>query len=770
MSKNGGAEVLIDRMADMPCAQCGTRLDISALEPFSSVECPSCGNQDTVPARFGQFLLLNLINTGGMGGVYRARDESLGRLVAIKVMLQKLGENLEFVETFKREAQAAAKLNHPNVAQIYSYGQVQGQPFIVMELVSGHRFDRLIENSPGGLDPAMVLRIAIDIAEGLQAADEIGLVHGDIKPENILLDEKRKAKLVDFGIASFQDQAAAEGIWGTPYYIAPEKARGRKSDARADIYSLGATLFHALTGQPPFEGETPIDVVKARLTQDPPALEDLRSSLPKSLGETIKRMLQREPVQRHPTYASLLGDLRRCLQEVGASASPGARTVATGKRVVIKKRESIVMNRAGQSDKIPSPARGYIPRVEEQRAILRARQHKQTRIALGIVGSLVLIVAGSIWMMSRNAKKKEQAETAQRKFELTQAVQQATTLCAAIQVAATNTLKRLAEFDPVIATAQAVRERVTALTGGGAADTNAAAPMAGGAAAGSPAEQAQALVAKILDAAGGARTAAERVPEILVATEALRAGLTNATTKAEAAEQEPKLQEQKTQLDDVDRAITVKLGEARALAGRLDPLERDIKKLLALRHQEEERQRTEQERLDKIAAEKSLVADAASGCNPLLQRLAYKEAIKNVKAAGRTLKTDEGKGALAVWVDRYQRQSDLKDFLIEQFNKAPFTWGWAKSEDVLGADDRGVKLRGRQVAWASVSTAQFFTFVEHYVANPQVRRSVQGGHYLAAALYGVDHDNLDAAGKYRDKALEAAPALRGDVERLMPQE
>lgn len=320
------------------CAECGETITVSGMPSFSEVACPKCGTRASVPARLSNFLLLKLMGTGGMGGVYYARDEELGRFVAIKVMLESLGSDPAFIETFRREAQAVAKLNHPNIAQIYSYGQEKGQPYIVMELVSGERVDAMME-AGGGLKPALAMRIGLEIAQGLSAADEAGLVHGDIKPENILLDQKGRAKLVDFGLATVAHQAAGEGIWGTPYYIAPEKIRRQKVDARSDIYSLGATLFHMLTGKPPFEGETPVEVVKARLEQPPPDPRKHLPDLPEIVSTTIMRMLAVERTERYPNYLSLISDLRKSVETLGGAPAGGTGRFASGKQIRFKNRK-----------------------------------------------------------------------------------------------------------------------------------------------------------------------------------------------------------------------------------------------------------------------------------------------------------------------------------------------------------------------------------------------------------------------------------------------
>ncbi len=310
------------------CVKCKQPLDVSGQPFFAPIECPHCHTHQFVPARIGHFLLLELLGKGGMAGVYRAVDETLGRQVAIKVMRRELGEDPKFIETFLREARAAAQLNHRNIVSIYSFGEQKGQPYIVMELLDGGRFDQLIAKQKV-VDEVRALEIALDVAEGLKAAGDIGLIHGDIKPANILFDRNGTAKVADFGLARFQKTKTRQGeIWGTPYYIAPEKVRQQKEDIRSDIYSLGATLYHALGGKPPFEGETATDVVLARLNEPPKQLSDIRPGIHPRTVEVIGRMLENDPFRRYPNYASLISDLRSTLREVRGGASKDAKAAA----------------------------------------------------------------------------------------------------------------------------------------------------------------------------------------------------------------------------------------------------------------------------------------------------------------------------------------------------------------------------------------------------------------------------------------------------------
>jgi len=308
-------DILAERVKRLACAKCGHHIDLSDVEPFDEVTCPECGTKQVAPMRLGSFLLLAEMGRGGMGSVFRAYDQTLSRYVAIKVMQKHLAADKKFADNFLREARAAAALNHSNVVQIYSCGQEEGQLYIVMELVNGGRLDQMMEDGKA-LDEVFTLEVGVQVAKGLQAANEIGLVHGDIKPANILFDKQQQAKVVDFGLARFAAQQHLQPgeIWGTPYYIAPEKVRSQQEDQRADIYSLGATLFHALAGQPPFEGETAKEVVVARLKAPAPSLRTVRPTLQPETADVIARTLEADPARRYPTYQSLLADLEEALK------------------------------------------------------------------------------------------------------------------------------------------------------------------------------------------------------------------------------------------------------------------------------------------------------------------------------------------------------------------------------------------------------------------------------------------------------------------------
>ena len=364
------------------------------------------------PADFGHFVLEKELGHGGMGGVYLARDKMLDRRVGIKVMLKSLGADPKFVERFQREAQAAARLNHPNIAQIYSFGQEQGMPYIAMELVPGGSLDKEMESNPGTLDVVYVMRVGQQVADALALAAESGLVHGDVKPENVLFDSDGNAKLVDFGLAAMQGDS--DEIWGTPYYISPEKVRRQKIDYRADIYSLGGTLYHVLTGVPPFDGPDPTAVVKARFEGPPKKPSELRPDIPPEVDAIIMRMLELEPSMRYPTYQSLLGDFKRYL----AKAGPVKTTRTSAPKLKFK----------GMKPKMSLSATGpgnmatLVGEVADLQPIgdLDGEEEEKKSMSVGAMVGLVaggvllliLLVAGGLWwyMSSAAAEKEERNE------------------------------------------------------------------------------------------------------------------------------------------------------------------------------------------------------------------------------------------------------------------------------------------------------------------------------------------------------------------------
>jgi len=318
----------------------------------------------------GNFLLERELGSGGMGGVYMGRDKMLDRPVAVKVMLREYGSDPEFVEKFKREAQAAARLIHPNIAQIYSYGIADGMPYIAMELVAGGSLDQLMRNFGDKIDVPRVMKICEQVAQALRCAADQGLVHGDVKPENVLLDANGNAKLVDFGLAAMQKDT--NEIWGTPYYIAPEKVKKELVDYRADMYSLGGTIYHALTGTAPFEGDDASAVVRKRFDGPPRKPSEVRAGLSPQIDFLVMKMLALSPADRYPSFEALLEDFKKVMTtglasssqtltpaqaaSAGAAAGGGTGRTATtvgGKKLMIKPRRKFKASRAAEPEDAP---------------------------------------------------------------------------------------------------------------------------------------------------------------------------------------------------------------------------------------------------------------------------------------------------------------------------------------------------------------------------------------------------------------------------------
>jgi serine/threonine protein kinase len=262
-----------------------------------------------LPLPIRQYELKEIVASGGMGTVYRAIDHNLQRQVAIKLLKAEVAEDKQVVESFYREAHAMAALNHTNIIHVYAFEEYEGLPYIVMELADHGSLDGRIEHE-GPLPEEDVLKVGIRVASALDTALKHDLLHRDIKPGNILFNAEGEPKLVDFGLARKADDEEYEAaIWGTPYYVAPEKINREGEDFLSDMYSLGGTLYHALTGHVPFEAETIEGVVLAHVhtpltppNQANPAISQLTS-------DAIARMLAKHPSQRFQSYDELTMEL-----------------------------------------------------------------------------------------------------------------------------------------------------------------------------------------------------------------------------------------------------------------------------------------------------------------------------------------------------------------------------------------------------------------------------------------------------------------------------
>ena len=310
MTETGLPDIQAGNVGRTACPTCGSIVDVSQAKAFETVQCDQCTTRFSAPGRLGPYILLKHLGKGEMGMTFKAYEKTMGRHVAIKVLRRSLCDDRTLVDGFFSEARALASLDHPNVARAFSVGEATGQPYIVMELIDGKRLDQLFTPDEP-LDEYRALAIGIGVAEALKAATGKGLIHSDVKPANILLTAAGEPKLVDFGIARFGGgRLGGRDAIGTPYYLAPEQVSRGSIDLRTDIYALGATLFHALAGRPPFPGTDVREVMAARLARPAPDLWSLRQDIHTETAAIVARMLEKDPAGRYGDYASLLADLR----------------------------------------------------------------------------------------------------------------------------------------------------------------------------------------------------------------------------------------------------------------------------------------------------------------------------------------------------------------------------------------------------------------------------------------------------------------------------
>jgi serine/threonine-protein kinase len=260
----------------------------------------------------GRYRVISRLGSGGMADVYLAQDQLLGREVAVKVLHSHFAEDHEFVERFRREASSAAALSHPNIVGIFDRGEWNGTYYIAMEYVAGRSLKAIVREE-GPLDPARAIDIVVQILRAARFAHRRGVIHRDLKPHNVILDEEGRARVTDFGIAraGASDMTLTGSIMGTAQYLSPEQAQGYTVSAASDLYSVGIILYELLTGVVPFEGETAVAIAFKQVSAEPRPPSELNPALPRSLDTVVLRALAKDPAERYADADELITALQR---------------------------------------------------------------------------------------------------------------------------------------------------------------------------------------------------------------------------------------------------------------------------------------------------------------------------------------------------------------------------------------------------------------------------------------------------------------------------
>ena len=294
-----------------------------------------------------RYELEELVANGGMARVFKAHDTQLERHVALKILQQRFGEDNEYVARFRHEARAVAQLSHPNIVTVIDRGEADGHQFIVFEFVEGETLKDLIERS-GPLPAIQAVGLALQVADGLAYAHHNGLVHRDVKPQNVLLTRGGQAKVTDFGIARSMDVehgvTMTGTVLGTSNYLSPEQASGQQVTPATDVYSLGVVLYELLAGEVPFHGNNLVAIAMRHLHDPPPSLLDTRRDLPPRLVAAVEKALAKDPEDRFSTMDAFAAELRRCRDEL-ADADPD--------RTIIRAAPPVARPRARRGRRLP---------------------------------------------------------------------------------------------------------------------------------------------------------------------------------------------------------------------------------------------------------------------------------------------------------------------------------------------------------------------------------------------------------------------------------
>jgi len=317
-----------------PCHSCGSLMDVSAVAPFSEVECHACGKRTWVKRGFGPYTLVRRHAVGGMSMVFVAHDPTLDREVALKILSEDFSTDERRIKAFEEEARLTASFNHPHVVRVLTTGKAFGRFYIAMEFVPGGHFeDQILER--GKIPELEMLPLAIEVAQGLKAAHAAGLIHRDVKPGNILLDAQGHAKLVDFGLAlvTHGGKAWATELWATTYYVPPETIEGDAEDFRSDIYAFGATLYHALSGKPSCGEESMATDILREAKKKVVPLGVADSSLSAAVCKIVDRAMAHDPKDRFSSYDEMIALLESTLLGLKLDAPAAAERRAKKQRV-----------------------------------------------------------------------------------------------------------------------------------------------------------------------------------------------------------------------------------------------------------------------------------------------------------------------------------------------------------------------------------------------------------------------------------------------------